>query len=149
MTPARLAWALLGVVVVVAIVVAATQGGQPSRAERVRALSEEIQCPECDGVSVADSLAPTARAVRADLRQRVAQGQSDDQIRAAYVDRYGESILLEPEGSGLGVLVWGLPVALLIAGAGGLFLMTRRSRREPKMHATDADEQLVDKARRT
>lgn len=145
---ARIAWALLVALVVVAVAVAATQSGAPSNGERVQALSEEIQCPECDGVSVAQSLAPTSRAIRKDLRRRVDAGESDDEIRAAYADRYGESILLDPDGSGLGVLVWGLPVALLIAGAGALVIASRRWRREPLMHATDADEALVQGTRR-
>jgi cytochrome c-type biogenesis protein CcmH len=111
-------------------------------------LAEEIQCPECDGVSVAQSLAPTSRAIVRDLRRRVAAGESDDDIRAAYVERYGESILLNPEGDGLGLLVWGLPVALVLAGAGALTVASRRWRREPLMHANDADEELVERARR-
>jgi cytochrome c-type biogenesis protein CcmH len=145
----RLAWSVLAVVVVAAVVVAATQGGDPSTTERVRHLSEEIQCPECDGVSVAQSLAPTSRAIRRDLRRRVEAGQTDDEIRAAYSDRYGEAILLEPGGSGLGVLVWGLPAVLLVVGAGALVLVWRRRRDEPLLHATDADERLVETTRRS
>jgi cytochrome c-type biogenesis protein CcmH len=147
MSVLRAAWLLLGLVVAGAVVVAATQGGDATPKERVDALAREIQCPECDGVSVAQSPAQTSRAIRADLRDRVENGQSDDEIRDAYVDRYGESILLDPEGSGLGVLVWGLPIALLIAGGAGLVLATRHWRQEPRLHATAADEQLVEKAR--
>ena len=51
-----------------------------------------------------------------DFRAPLRSGQSDEQIRQAYVDRYGESILLKPEGSGLGILVWALPVVLLVVG---------------------------------
>jgi len=144
----RLAWAALALLVVVAVVVAATQAGDSSPRARANALAEEIQCPECDGVSVAQSLAPTSRAIVRDLRRRVAAGESDDDIRAAYVERYGESILLNPEGDGLGLLVWGLPVTLVLAGAGALVFASRRWRREPLMHATGADEELVERARR-
>jgi len=141
------AWLLLGVLVAAAIVIAASQGGEATPSERARDLAAEIQCPECDGVSVEQSLAPTSRAIRADLRRRIAAGQSDDQIRQAYAERYGEAILLRPEGSGLGVLVWGLPVVLVIAGAGALVLASRRRRHEPLLHATDADEALVENIR--
>ena len=141
------AWVLLGVLVAAAIVIAASQGGEVTPSERARDLAAEIQCPECNGVSVAQSLAPTSRAIRADLRRRVAAGQSDDEIRQAYAERYGEAILLRPEGSGLGVLVWGLPVVLLIAGAGALVLASRKWRQEPLLHATEADEALVDNIR--
>jgi cytochrome c-type biogenesis protein CcmH len=141
------AWILLGVLVVAALAIAASQGGESTPSERARDLASEIQCPECDGVSVAQSLAPTSRAIRADLRQRIAAGESDEEIREAYAERYGEAILLRPEGTGLGVLVWGLPVVVVIAGAGALVLMSRKRRREPLLHATDADEALVDNIR--
>ena len=67
------------------------------------------ECPECEGLSVADSNAPTSRAIRADIKRRIADGQSDAEIRQAYVDKYGESILLAPQSSGLGLIVWVLP----------------------------------------
>ena len=64
-----------------------------------------------------------------------------------YINRYGESILLKPPSSGLGLLVWVLPVvavALAIVGLGFAFV---RWRREPRLQATDADEALVQGAR--
>ena len=140
-------WAALGVVVVVALVWVAWPGHEPTVRERAHDLATELRCPDCEGLSVADSSTSSARAIRADLRRRVAAGESDDDIRQEYVDRFGESILLNPEGGGLGLLVWGLPVLVLVVGAGGLVLALRRWRREPAMHATPADEQLVERAR--
>ncbi len=79
---------------------------------------------------MADSQAPTSRAIRVDLRDRIARGQSDAQIRQAYVDRYGESILLTPASSGLGVVVWALPVVALALGVTGIvFAMPARTPR--------------------
>jgi cytochrome c-type biogenesis protein CcmH len=144
----RLAWVVLGVVVVVALVWAAWPSGETATArEQAREVASTLRCPDCEALSVAESSTPTARAIRRDVLRRVKAGESAETIRAAYIDRYGESILLQPEGSGLGVLVWGLPVAALIAGAAGLVVASRRWRRAPRLHATDADEALVDKAR--
>jgi cytochrome c-type biogenesis protein CcmH len=137
----------LGAVVAVVLAVVVWPSGEPSDAARARALAEEFRCPECQGLSAADSSAPTARAIRADIRDRIDAGQSDAEIRQAMVDRFGEAILLKPEGGGLGLLVWGLPVAALVVGAAGLALALRRWRRQPAMHATDADEELVARAR--
>jgi cytochrome c-type biogenesis protein CcmH len=142
-----LPWLVLGLVVAVTLAVVLWPSGGRSDAARTRALAEEFRCPECQGLSAADSSAPTARAMRADIRDRVEAGQSDEEIRQAMVDRFGESILLRPEGGGLGLLVWGLPVAALALGAGGLALALRRWRRQPPMHATAADEALVEQAR--
>jgi cytochrome c-type biogenesis protein CcmH/NrfF len=68
-------------------------------------------------------------------------------IKQHYVDLYGESILLSPSGSGLGFLVWVLPVVALVIGAGGLAIALRRWQRQPRMQATDADVALVEQAR--
>ena len=119
-----------------------------TNAARAGELAAELRCPDCEGLSVEASSTSAARAIRRDIRARVDDGQSDEDIRQAYVDRYGESILLKPEGGGLGVVVWGLPVAALILGAIGLAVALRRWRREPRLHATGADEELVTRTRR-
>jgi len=79
---------------------------------------------------------------------RVADRDFEDaEIRQAYIDKFGPSILLKPESGGLGILVWGLPAAALVLGAGGLVLALRRWRREPHLRPTDADRELVQRAR--
>jgi len=142
-----LPWLGLGLVVTVTLAVVLWPDGAPSDSARARALAEEFRCPECQGLSAADSSASTSRAIRADIRDRIEAGQSDEEIRQAMVDRFGESVLLKPESGGLGLLVWGLPVAALTLGAAGLALALRRWRRQPAMHATPADEALVEQAR--
>ena len=96
---------------------------------------------------MADSNAPTSKAIRADIRRRIADGQSDAEIRQSYVDKYDESILLSPQSSGLGLIVWILPVLVLALGAAGIYFTLARARREPRLHATAADEGLVDRER--
>jgi cytochrome c-type biogenesis protein CcmH len=143
-----LAWiALAAVVVVTLAIVAWPRGGKESDASRVRNVSSELRCPDCEGQSIEQSSTETARAARADIRRRVAAGESDADIRQAYIDKFGESILLKPEGGGLGILVWGLPAAAVVLGGGGLVLALRRWRREPHLHPTDADRDLVQRAR--
>ncbi len=145
-----LPWAALAALVVGAIAWAAgPTDDERSARQRARDLAAELRCPDCEALSVADSPTTSARAIRAEIERRIAAGDSDETIRQSYVDRYGESILLKPEGSGIGLFVWGLPVAVLVVGAGGLALALRRWRREPRMHATAADEALVEQARST
>jgi len=139
--------ALAAVVAVTLAIVVWPRGGAPSDAERVRSVGSELRCPDCESQSIAQSSTETARAARADIRRRVAGGESDAEIRQAYIDKFGPSILLNPESGGLGILVWGLPAAALVLGAGGLVLALRRWRREPHLHATDADRELVQRAR--
>jgi cytochrome c-type biogenesis protein CcmH len=142
-------WVLLAVVVAGVLAVVLWPSDAPTRAERAHALASELKCPECEGLSVADSSAPTSVAIRADINRRIDRGESDGEIRQAYVDKYGEEILLSPEGSGVGLLVWVLPVLVLALGAAGVWFALARARREPRLHATTADEVLVERERGT
>jgi cytochrome c-type biogenesis protein CcmH len=142
------AWGGVAVIAVAALSWAAwPRSGPPTPTQRAHELATELRCPDCEALSVADSSTSSARAIRADLQRRTAAGQSDAAIRRVYVDRYGESILLKPESSGIGVLVWALPVVAFAVGAVGLGLVFVRWRREPRLRSTDADEVLVDRAR--
>ena len=138
----------LAAVVVTALVVggAGRGGGSRSPAARAHAIAAELRCPVCQGLSVADSPSPTAKAIYDDVRRRVDAGESDASIKGFYVGRYGQWILLRPETSGVGALVWIVPVAALLLGAGGLALAFRRWRRQPRLAATEEDRALVEAA---
>lgn len=141
-------WVLLAVLVVGALAYAAwPRGGAESLSSRTRSIASELRCVDCEGLSVADSATSTARATRADIKARLRHGESDAEIRQVYIDRYGESVLLKPSSSGLGLLVWALPIAALLIGAGGIVLALRRWQRQPRLVATAADEELVAKER--
>lgn len=124
---ARLRLVALGAVVAVAIVVAG-RGGDNTTTDAARAahLSEQLRCPVCEGLSVADSPSSTARAMAADIRRRVAAGESDAAIRGAYVAHYGTWILLEPPGAGFGLVAWALPIGGAVLALGGVALVLRR-----------------------
>ncbi len=141
------AWIALGIVVVVALAVVLWPNGSQSPAARAHDLETELKCPECQGLSVADSQAPTSRAIRADIKRRIKAGQDDAEIRQAYIDKYGESILLSPQDSGVSLLVWILPVVVVALGATGIVFALRRNRDEPHLHASEADERLVERQR--
>jgi cytochrome c-type biogenesis protein CcmH len=128
-------WAVLALVLVVALAAGATgdsgsDGGDSVEARTAR-LSRELRCPTCRGLSVADSDAKAAQAIRDEIAARVEAGQTDDEVRAFLVSRYGEDILLEPSGSGFTGLVWALPVAVGVIAAAGLAVAFRRWRTGP------------------
>jgi cytochrome c-type biogenesis protein CcmH len=110
-----------------ALVLAGRSDGPRSDPARVEHLSEQLRCPVCEGLSVADSPSSTARAIAADVQRRVGDGQSDEEIRTAYVRQYGSWILLEPPASGFGALIWFVPVAGVV-GAAALTAWTMRRR---------------------
>lgn len=139
-----LPWLVLVAVATGALWVAARHGeGAPAVDARVEALTARLRCPTCQGLAVADSPSSTARAITDDVRRRVEAGERDGAILSAYVDRYGEWILLAPRSSGVGVVVWVLPVAALVLAAGGLGLTFWRWRREPRLRPSEADRALV------
>jgi len=140
-------WVALGVVVAVVLAITLWPGGARSDATRAHDLEVQIKCPECQGLSVADSQATTSQAIRADIKRRIAKGQSDARIRQVYVDTYGSSILLAPQGSGLGLIVWVLPVLVLALGGAGIVFALARNRREPRLRSTQADEDLIARER--
>ncbi len=140
--------AALLAVVAVALVIGGAGRSHPSRspAERAHDIAAVLRCPVCQGLSVADSPSPTAKAIYDDVRHRVDAGESDASIKAYYVTHYSQWILLQPETSGIGALVWILPVTALLLGVGGLALAFRRWGRQPALAATDADRALVERA---
>jgi len=142
------AWVALAVIVVGAgVVLVARSSPSDSPSARAARLSSELACPVCTGESVADSNASESRAIRLDIAQRIRKGQSDAQIRDAYVAIYGEHVLLTPANGGLGVIAWGLPVLALVLGAGGIAFAIRRGSRTPRLAATAADVALVERER--
>ena len=138
----------LAAVVVVALVIggAGRDKGPRTPAARAQSIARDLRCPVCQGLSVADSSSPTAEAMREDVRRRVDAGENAKAVKAYYVSRYGEWVLLRPEASGVGILVWVMPVAALLLATGGLALAFRRWRRQPAMAATDEDRALVEAA---
>jgi cytochrome c-type biogenesis protein CcmH len=87
------------------------------REARVQALGKLLRCPMCQGLSIADSGSSAARAQMDRVRELVAEGKSDEEIRAYFVARYGEWALLEPSAHGFNWLVWLGPPGLLLLGA--------------------------------
>ncbi|MFN0090715.1 MAG: cytochrome c-type biogenesis protein CcmH [Acidimicrobiales bacterium] len=123
-------WPVMAVVLVAALVIGARGDGSPATAEaRVQRLAKSLACPECAGQSVAESNAPVAQAIRAEIGREVAAGRSDGQIKALLLDKYGQRVLLAPSGRGLVGLVWALPAAALVAGLAGLAAVFLRWRR--------------------
>ena len=86
--------------------------------QRVLAITDDLRCPTCQALSVKDSEASFSDEIRDKVRRMVEEGQTDDQIKAYFVTRYGEWILRAPPKRGLGLVVWALPV-VAVAGAGG------------------------------
>jgi cytochrome c-type biogenesis protein CcmH len=93
---------------------------------RARHLSKELRCMVCQNQSIDDSDAPLARDLRLLVRERLATGDSDDQVLNFLVARYGEFVLLKPRLEWHTLLLWLLTPLVLIGGAVTLWWQTRR-----------------------
>jgi cytochrome c-type biogenesis protein CcmH len=98
----------------------------PPREARVQALGKQLRCPMCQGLSIADSSSSAARAQMDKVRELVAAGRSDREIRDYFTSRYGEWALLDPPASGMNLLVWLLPLLLLVGGGLAIARTMRR-----------------------
>ena len=145
----RLAWLLLGAVVLVALTVGLTDRHPATNDERTHRIGRTVECPACSGETVADSQAPVAVNIRRQIAARVAAGESDDHIRAALAATYGPRVILNPPHSGVAGLVWVLPVAALVVAAAGLVVAFRRWRVPTDIVVTDEDLAAAERARRS
>lgn len=85
-------------------------------AERVDRISGDLRCVTCQGLSVRDSPAASARQMRDLVVQRVAEGRSDEEIRDEFRASYGDWVLLSPPVSSWTGLIWLVPLVALAAG---------------------------------
>ena len=116
-------------VVVLSVSVAALLSPIGSLDERARAIEAQLRCPTCQGLSIADSPATSAVQMRGLVREQIARGASDDEVRGFFVARYGRWILLDPPLAGPDLALWIAPVAIV---AVGVALVVRRARRRER-----------------
>jgi cytochrome c-type biogenesis protein CcmH len=106
----------------------------PAMEARARALQKELRCMVCQGESLDESNAPLAADLRRIIRERIAAGETDDQIRSFLVARYGEFILLNPPLRSDTLLLWFGPILLLLLGGTAVALVVLRSRRRARQN---------------
>jgi cytochrome c-type biogenesis protein CcmH len=93
--------------------------------DETRRIAKQLQCPVCESVSVADSPSDLAGQMRSVIRSKLEQGESEQQIVAYFVERYGAAVLTEPPRRGFAAGVWIGPVVVLALGALALALVLR------------------------
>lgn len=121
------------------LVAAAQAASDPVLEARVMKLSEELRCLVCQNQSIAESNAELAQDLRRQVREMLAAGKRDDDVRAFMVERYGDFVLYEPPLKTSTVLLWLGPAALLLAALGA-FLWRLRTRRQEPVATPDAAE---------
>jgi cytochrome c-type biogenesis protein CcmH len=146
---ARSSWipiALLSFVLVGALIVGR---GRPdnTNAARARSIATGVKCMVCQGMSVDKSKAASARLIYAEIERQVEDGRTDSDIRGYLVGRFGKELLLVPESSGAGSVVWIAPVVLTVLAFAGLALVFRRWRKAAVLGSQVDELDDVDRAR--
>ncbi len=110
---------------------------------RARALSAELRCMVCQNQSIDDSDAPLARDIRILIRQRIAEGESNDAVRSYLVSRYGDFILLKPPFKLETLLLWLSAPLTLCAGLAAVLLARRRAPGATQSLSAEEEAQLA------
>ncbi len=98
----------------------------PALEARARELSKGLRCLVCRNESIDESNAELARDLRVLVRERLVAGDSDAEVIAYLVDRYGEFVLLQPTATGENLILWIAGPAMFLVALGGAALYLRR-----------------------
>src|SRR3989337_607763 len=126
--------------ILVALIAIFTLGGTARAAEslttesalekRVTTLAQDLRCLVCQNQTIADSNAPLAIDLKNQIREKIGQGMSNDQIMDYMVQRYGDFVLYRPPVKATTLALWFGPAAILGVGLVMLFRSPARRRRE-------------------
>lgn len=103
---------------------ATAQGGEPTDDE-VNAIAKQLYCPVCENVPLDVCPTQACEQWREIIRQKLAEGWTEDRIKQYFVDQYGDRVLATPPARGLNWLVYILPPVAFVLGAYVLFRVLR------------------------
>jgi cytochrome c-type biogenesis protein CcmH len=113
----------------------------PAMESRAREISAGLRCVVCRGENIDESNAAIARDLRLLVRERLLEGDSNDEVLDFVVERYGEYVLMKPTTGGANLLLWGAGPLLFLLAAGGAMLYLRRRAAAPEPGVALSDEE--------
>lgn len=135
------------VVAIVAAIVWTVLGTAGSSAasldDQVYAISRQLMCPVCQGQTVAESDSALAREMRVIIRQKLAAGETPDQIIRYFVGQFGDGVLAEPRPGGVSLILYAGPPLALIAGVVIALVFIRRAGARAGSSDTPSDPEAV------
>jgi len=116
----------------------------PALEQRARDISAKLRCLVCQNQSIDDSDAELARDLRVIVRERIVDGDTNEEVMNFVVSRYGEFVLLQPRMSVRNMLLWGTPlIGLALGGIAIIFLYRMRSRAAPVDKLTPEEQERI------
>lgn len=113
--------------------------------DRAHEIASGLRCPVCQNLSVADSPSRLAGEMRAEIGSQLQAGRSSEQVRAFFVERYGEWVLLAPTRRGLNLVPWLVPIIGLLAGAAIWAWLVRRRVASDGASATSSERSRIER----
>lgn len=98
---------------------------------RTSEVASQLRCPVCQGLSIQESPSDLSQQMRAIVRDQLKAGRTPEEVKAYFVSKYGEWILLEPKPRGFNLLVYALPALLVLGGLGVIVVAVRKWTRSP------------------
>ncbi len=105
----------------------------PVLQERYEDINRELRCLVCQNQTIADSNATLAQDLRREVRDMIAAGKTDDEIREFMIERYGDFVLYRPRMTAQNFLLWAAPALLLLIAAVVLVRVVRRRAQESEI----------------
>jgi cytochrome c-type biogenesis protein CcmH len=117
-------------------------GSDPAAERHMMQLASELRCLQCQNQTLADSNAPLAVDLRQEIRELLAKGQTDAQVKEYLVARYGDFVLYRPPLQSNTLFLWFGPALVLLAGLAALYLTLKR--RLARLEAAQSNQGLSD-----
>jgi cytochrome c-type biogenesis protein CcmH len=130
---------------VCALVPSAAVAAQPQFS--MNEIETELMCPTCQS-RLDLSHAPAAEQIRSFVARKREEGWTKQQVKDALVQDFGPAVLAAPPASGVGLVAWIVPAALVVGGVGvvvALTLVWRRRRRSDDAAVATVDPALDDR----
>ena len=93
---------------------------------RTTAVASQLRCPVCQGESIQDSPSELAHEMRELVKSQLAEGKTPAEVKAYFVSKYGEWILLDPKAHGFNLVLYAAPYLLLVAGFGVIVVAVKK-----------------------
>ncbi len=93
---------------------------------RTTAVASQLRCPVCQGESIQDSPSELAHEMRDLVKSQLAEGKTPAEVKAYFVSKYGEWILLDPRAHGFNLVLYAAPYVLLLVGIGVIVVAVKR-----------------------
>jgi cytochrome c-type biogenesis protein CcmH len=102
------------------------QKNDPRLESMTKSVASQLRCPVCQGLSIQDSPSELSQQMRTVVKEQLAAGKSEQEVKDYFISKYGEWILLEPQAHGFNLLVYALPALLVLGGAIFLVVIVKK-----------------------